>query len=74
MDGLFLWCGLPDVQPRVFPMDPRVGVGLQQEKGKGRGRSRQEPSVGGGGQGAGVQMWFRETGRGVEVHRLKLWT
>ena len=35
---------------------------------------RQEPSVGGGGQGAGVQMWFRETGRGVEVHRLKLWT
>ncbi len=43
-------------------------------KCKGGGRSRQEPSVGGGGQGAGVQMWFRETGRGVEVHRLKLWT
>ena len=37
MDGLFLWCDLPDVQPRVSPVDPRVGASLQQEKAQGLG-------------------------------------
>ena len=40
-------------------------------KRRGGGESRQEPSVGGG-QGPGVQILFRETRRGVDVHGLKL--
>lgn len=74
MDGLFLWRDLPDVQPRVSTVDPSLGAGLQQEKAQGWGGSRQEPSAGGGGQAAGVHIWLRETGRGVEVRRLTLWT
>ena len=74
VDGLFLWQDLPDVQPRVSTLDPRPLEGLQQEKAQEWGWESTEALRQGWRPGGWSAHLAQRNAKGVEVHRLKLWT